>query len=247
MASQTVLVTGAASGIGLACTRLLLESRHQVAGLDVDASRLAYALPPDNERLLLLAGDVSQADSCGYAVSRTVDRFGRIDALVHCAAVLSDAPWDALTAEDMNQTLGVNVTGSFLIAQAAARAMQGRGRGAIVLAGSDSVLSAPAGGGGAAGPAYVASKGAIVSLTRSLSRALAPKGIRVNSIAPGLTDTPMIDGLSEATRAAIIGRVPERRLGLPEEVARAAIFLISEAASFITGQTLYVNGGANFG
>jgi 3-oxoacyl-[acyl-carrier protein] reductase len=72
-------------------------------------------------------------------------------------------------------------------------------------------------------------------------------GIRVNSIAPGLTDTPMIEGLSESTRAAIVARVPERRLGRPEEVARAAIFLISDAASFISGQTLYANGGANFG
>jgi len=247
MTSQTVLVTGAASGIGLACARLLRDDGHQVAGFDVDASRLAYSLPQDSERVLLLAGDVTRTESCNYAVSRTVDRFGRIDALVHCAAVLSDVPWDALTADDLNQTLAVNVTGSFLIAQAAARAMTTHGRGAIVLAGSDSVLSAPAGEGGAAGPAYVASKGAIVALTRSLSRALAPKGIRVNSIAPGLTDTPMIEGLTEATRAAVMARVPERRLGLPEEVARAAIFLISEAASFITGQTLYVNGGANFG
>jgi 3-oxoacyl-[acyl-carrier protein] reductase len=190
---------------------------------------------------------VTRPESCDYAVSRTVDRFGRLDALVHCAAILSDSPWDALTADEMNHTLTVNVTGSFLTAQAAARAMVAHGRGAIVLAGSDSVLSAPAGGGGAAGPAYVASKGAVVALTRSLSRALGPKGIRVNSIAPGLTDTPMIEGLSEATRAAIVARVPERRLGLPEEVARVAIFLISEAASFISGQTLYTNGGANFG
>jgi NAD(P)-dependent dehydrogenase (short-subunit alcohol dehydrogenase family) len=247
MASQTVLVTGAASGIGLACTLLLREEGHRVAALDVDASRLAYSLPPDGERLLLLAADVARADSCNYAVARAVERFGGIDALVHCAAVLSDAPWDALTADEMNQTLAVNVTGSFLMAQAAARAMVAHGRGAIVLAGSDSILSAPAGDGGAAGPAYVASKGAIVALTRSLSRALAPRGIRVNSIAPGLTDTPMIEGLSEATRSAILARVPERRLGRPDEVARGAIFLISDAASFITGQTLFVNGGANFG
>jgi NAD(P)-dependent dehydrogenase (short-subunit alcohol dehydrogenase family) len=247
MANRTVLVTGAASGIGLACARLLGAEGERVAALDLDASRLAYSLPPDGKHLLLLSGDVTRADSCTYAVSRAVERFGQLDALIHCAAVLSDAPWDALTAEEMNQTLAVNVTGAFLIAQAAARAMAAHGRGAIVLAGSDSVLSAPAGAGGAAGPAYVASKGAILALTRSLSRALAPKGIRVNSIAPGLTDTPMIEGISERTRAAIIARVPERRLGLPEEVARAAIFLISDAASFISGQTLYANGGANFG
>lgn len=247
MTSQTVLVTGAASGIGLACTQLLREAGHRVVALDADASRLAYSLPPDGEHLLLLSADVTRADTCGYAVSRTVERFGRLDALIHWAAVLSDSPWDELTAEELSQTLAVNVTGSFLIAQAAARAMVPQRRGAIVLSGSDSVLSAPAGGGGAAGPAYVASKGAIVSLTRSLSKALGPRGIRVNSIAPGLTDTPMIAGLSEATRAAIVARVPERRLGVPEEVARTAIFLISDAASFINGQTLYVNGGANFG
>lgn len=247
MVSQTVLVTGAASGIGLACAKLLREAEHQVAALDLDASRLAYSLPPDGEGLLLLSADVARADTCAYAVSRTVERFGRLDALIHCAAVLSDGPWDTLTAEEMNHTLAVNVTGSFLIAQAAARAIMTQGRGAIVLSGSDSVLSAPAGAGGTAGPAYVASKGAIVALTRSLSRALAPVGIRVNSIAPGLTDTPMIEGISETTRAAILARVPEGRLGRPEEVARAAVFLISDAASFVTGQTLYVNGGANFG
>jgi 3-oxoacyl-[acyl-carrier protein] reductase len=244
---QTVLVTGAASGIGLACARILRAEGHRVAALDLDAKRLAYSFPPDGEHLLLLTGDVARPEACTYAVSRTVERFGGLEAVIHCAAVLSDASWETLTADEMNETLSVNVTGSFLVAQAAARAMTTQGRGAIVLVGSDSVLSAPGGGGGAAGPAYVASKGAILSLTRSLARALAPKGIRVNSVAPGLTDTPMIDGLSEATRGAILARVPERRLGTPDEIARATIFLISDAASFVSGQTLYVNGGANFG
>lgn len=245
--SRTVLVTGAASGIGLACARILREEGHRVAAFDIDAQRLAYSLPPGSENLLLLTGDASRAESCHYAVSRTVDRFGSLEAVVHWAAVLSDAPWNDLTAEEMNQILAINVTGSFLVAQAAARVMSGKGRGAIVLASSDSVLSAPSGGGGAAGPAYVASKGAIIALTRSLSRALAPQGIRVNAVAPGLTDTPMLDGLSDATRAAILARVPEHRLGLPEEIARTAVFLISDAASFVNGQTLFVNGGASFG
>jgi 3-oxoacyl-[acyl-carrier protein] reductase len=125
--------------------------------------------------------------------------------------------------------------------------MAARQGGAIVLCGSDAVQSAPTGGGGTAGPAYVASKGAVVALTRSLSRALAPNGIRVNSIAPGLTDTAMIEGMSDATRAAILARIPSHRFARPEEIAQAATFLVSDAASFVTGQTLYVNGGANFG
>lgn len=247
MATLTVLVTGAASGIGLATTKLLRAEGHRVAALDMNAKKLAYSLAPDGENLLLLTGDVARAESCRYATSRTVERFGRIDALVHCAAVLSDAPWNELDADEMNQTLSVNVTGSFLIAQAVARAMAPNGLGAIVLSGSDSVLSGASGGGGAAGPAYVASKGAIVALTRSLSRAFAPAGIRVNAIAPGLTDTPMIDGLSPAVRSAILERVPGRRLGLPEEVARVASFLISDSSDFVNGQTIYVNGGGAFG
>ena len=143
--------------------------------------------------------------------------------------------------------MAVNVTGSFLIAQAAARPMVERGRGAIVLTTSTSVLQGVTGGEAQGGPAYVASKGAVIALTRSLANALGPHGVRVNAVSPGITETPMIGGYTEQQRDAMLRRFPLRRFAAPEEIANAGLYLISEAASFMTGEVMHVNGGSNFG
>lgn len=244
----TVLVTGAASGIGKACARQLYEAGAEVGALDIQADGLRAALSGDAARLERITADVSRAGDCEAAVQTCVARFGKLDAVVHWAAMHSTLPWADVTAAEFTRTLEVNVTGSFLIAQAAARHMMTRKSGAIVLASSTSmIVGAMGGAGGGGGPAYVASKAAILGLVRSLARALGPSGIRVNAVAPGQTDTPMTAGYSPEYRAASVARVPLGRLGQPEEIASVGAFLISDAARFITGETIIVNGGAHFG
>ncbi|MBM3485542.1 MAG: SDR family oxidoreductase [Alphaproteobacteria bacterium] len=247
--AQTVLVTGAASGIGKACARMLLDQGNEVVALDLKREALAAALPPDNQgRLKLVAGDVSQPADCTAAVAAAVKRFGKLDALIHWAAAHSSKFWTELGADEMNRILAVNVTGSFLMAQAAGRHMQTRKKGAIVLTASGSVLLGATGGpSGQGGPAYVSSKAAITGLVRSLARAMGPDGIRVNAVAPGVTDTPMINSYSAETKAAQGARFPLGRIARPEEMAAVGCYLISDAASFVTGEVLVANGGSNFG
>ena len=246
MANQTVLVTGAASGIGLACVHMLKKSGANVVAFDIQGERMADELSRDDS-LVLHAGDVSDPASCTDVVEAALARFGALDALIHWGAAHSSARWDELGAEECNRVMAVNVTGSFLIAQAAARPMVERGRGAIVLTTSTSVLQGVTGGDGQGGPAYVASKGAVIALTRSLANALGPRGVRVNAVSPGITETPMIGGYSEQQRDAMLRRFPLRRFAAPEEIANAGLYLISEAASFMTGEVMHVNGGSNFG
>lgn len=246
MAKRTVLVTGAASGIGLACARMLRQGGDNVVALDIQGARMADELAPGDD-LVLHAGDVSDPTVCAAAVAAAIERFGGLDALIHWGAAHSSARWDELGAEECNRVMAVNVTGSFLIAQAAARPMVERGAGAIVLTTSTSVLHGVIGGDGQGGPAYVASKGAVIALTRSLARALGPSGVRVNAVSPGITETPMIGAYSEARRAAMKQRFPLGRFAAPEEIANAGLYLISDKASFMTGEVMHVNGGSNFG
>lgn len=247
MTGRTVLITGAASGIGCASARMLLGAGANVVAFDIQAEHMAAALPVDEPRLALYVGDVSETADCGEAVTTAVERFGALDALLHWGAAHSSARWDELDADECNRIMAVNVTGSFLIAQAAAGHMVEQGRGAIVLTTSTSVLHGVTGGRGQGGPAYVASKGAVIALTRSLARALGPHGVRVNAVSPGITETPMIAGYSEEQRADMRRRFPLGRFAEPDEIAAAGLFLISDGASFMTGEVMHVNGGSNFG
>lgn len=247
MTDKTVLVTGAASGIGLACARMLLADGANVVAFDVQAERMSSELGPDTDHLVTVAGDVSEPAACEAAVAIAVKRFGALDALTHWGAAHSSARWDELGADECNRVMAVNVTGSFLMSQAAARHMTERGTGAIVLTTSTSVLHGVTGGRGQGGPAYVASKGAVIALTRSLARALGPSGIRVNAVSPGITETAMIAGYTEDQRADMKRRFPLGRFAEPEEIANAALYLISDKASFMTGEVMQVNGGSNFG
>ena len=248
MSEKTVLVTGAASGIGLACTRLLLEEGNNVAAFDLQGDRMAAELAGDNDRLIRITGDVSDTDACQGAVAAAVEKFGRLDDLIHWGATHSSARWNELSAEESNRVMAVNVTGSHLIAQAAADHMVERGEGgAIVFCTSTSVLFGVTGGRGQGGPAYVASKGAVIALMRSYARALGPDNIRVNAVSPGITETAMIEGYTDEQRADMHKRFPLGRFAQPEEIANAGIYLISDKASFMTGETMHVNGGSNFG
>lgn len=246
---QVVIVTGAASGIGKACTEFLLRTGRQVVAADVDAERLREVYGPGSDALVLQTCDVSKPADCAAAAKSAADAFGRLDALIHWAGRHSIKTWDELTAEDFDTLLRVNVTGSFLIAQAAARQMIADGNGgSIVLTGSTAVIHAPIGGAaGNGGPAYVTSKMAITGMVRSLARALGPSSIRVNGIAPGVTETPMIGNYSDETRRLQIATSPLGRIGSAEEVAEAGAMLIGSAARYISGEVIIVNGATAFG
>jgi len=241
---KSVIVTGAASGIGLACSKLLLEDGCRVLAFDPQEDRLRSELPECDE-VSFFKGDVSNPENCQNSVAQTVRAFGKLDALMHWGAAHSSKRWDELDADECNFIMSVNVTGSFLIAQAAAKNMMVNAGGAIVLTTSTSVLFGVTGGNGQGGPAYVSSKGAIIALNRSLARALAPR-VRCNAVSPGIAETAMIEGYTTAQREVMTQRFPMGRFGQPEEIAHAGIFLISDKASFITGEVIHANGGSNF-
>ena len=241
---KSVIVTGAASGIGLACSKLLLEDGCRVLAFDPQEDKLRAELPECDE-VSFFKGDVSNPENCENSVAQAVKTFGKLDALMHWGAAHSSKRWDELDAVECNFIMSVNVTGSFLIAQAAAKNMMANAGGAIVLTTSTSVLFGVTGGNGQGGPAYVSSKGAIIALNRSLARALAPR-VRCNAVSPGLAETAMVAGYTAAQREVMTQRFPMGRFGQPEEIAHAGIFLISDKASFITGEVIHANGGSNF-
>jgi 3-oxoacyl-[acyl-carrier protein] reductase len=242
--AKTVIVTGAASGIGFACVQGLLAAGHNVCGADLQPVPVER-LPEHRDRFISLRTDVASADDCRRAAAHTAERFGALTCLIHMAAAHSTLTWRELGSEHFNRILAVNVTGSFLMAQAVAERMADGG--AIVLTSSGSINVSGVGGHGRGGPAYVSSKAAIIGLTRALARSLAPRGIRVNAVSPGATDTAMTADYDEEARRKVAERTLLGRIGRPEDIAAVAQFLISDAARYMTGEIVHVNGGGSFG
>jgi len=242
---KTYAVTGAASGIGAACVATLLDQGCNVGALD--AAPIAAPAGETAARLLTRLCDVRDPEACAGAVAAIVARFGRLDGLIHMAAVHSTTPWEELSPEEFTRTLEVNVTGSFLMAQAAARAMRVSGGGAVVLASSGSIQVSGVGGHGRGGPAYVSSKAAIIGLTRALARSLAPDKIRVNAVSPGATRTAMTADYDDVALRKVGERTLTGKIGEPHEIAAVACFLVSDAASYVNGEIVAANGGGSMG
>jgi NAD(P)-dependent dehydrogenase (short-subunit alcohol dehydrogenase family) len=241
---KTVVVTGAASGIGLACVRGLLAAGHQVCGADLQPLPME-SLSDYGSRFVPVRADIADAADCASVVAQAMQNFGSLTSLIHMAAAHSTLTWRELNADHFNRILAINVTGAFLIAQAAAEHIVGGG--AIVLTSSDSVNVSGVGGHGRGGPAYVSSKAAIIGLTRALARSLAPQHIRVNAVSPGSTATAMTADYDEEALRKVSERTLIGRIGEAQEIAAVAQFLISDAASYITGEVVHVNGGGYFG
>ncbi len=244
---KVALVTGAASGIGAAAIRMLLAQGQRVAATDIQAIALDGIGDEERHRLVCLPCDVSVDADCRRAVAETVAAFGRLDSLLHFAAIHSVKTWEELDADEFNRVLAVNVTGSFLMAKAAAEVMKTNGGGAIVLTGSGSMNAGGVGGHGRGGPAYTSSKGGIVALHRALARSLGPYGIRVNAVSPGATTTAMTADYSADALKQVGARTALGRIGRADEIAAVAMFLASDAASYISGEIVNVNGGGSFG
>ena len=250
--NQKALVTGANSGIGEACALAL-----SAAGADVvinyvsrpdEAERVVESMRQREARAIAFQADVSREDQVQAMFAEMLKEFGTIDILVNNAGLQRDSRFQDMTLEQWNTVIGINLTGQFLCAREAVREFLRRGvvpevssaAGKIVCMSSVHEVI-PWGG----HVNYAASKGGVMQLMKSMAQELAPKKIRVNSIAPGAIKTPINRSAWEtpAAEAELLKLIPEDRVGVPDDIARAVVWLASDASDYVTGTTLFVDGG----
>ena len=244
LAGRVVIVTGGARGIGKAVALRCAAEGASVVIADIEgegAAQTAAQIEALGGQALAVRTDVSAAESVGAMVAAALDRFGRIDVLVNNAAIvdLARQPSDLISEQEWDRVMLVNVKGPWLCIRAVLPAMREQRGGKIVNLSSDLILS------GVPGLLhYVASKGALTAMTRSLARELGPDGICVNAVAPGLTttDAAMTHGQEAAERSIRTRAIP--RAQTPDDITGTVVFLASEASAFMTGQLLVVNGGS---
>jgi len=250
LAGRVAVITGAAQGIGAACARVFAREGARLVLGDVNeagAAALAQQITAAGGEAVSRRADVGLKADCDALIAEAVERFGSIDILVNNAGIVHAADFLDLTEEDFDRVLRVNLKGAFLCAQAAARRMVAQqprdngDRGVIVNLSSVNAVVAIANQ-----IPYSVSKGGLNQLTKVMALALAPQGVRVMGIGPGSIATEMLQAAvltNEAARQRIMSRTPLGRLGAPEEIAQIAAFLASDEASYLTGTTVYADGG----
>lgn len=237
----TAIVTGANSGIGRACAQELLRRGARVAGVDIRTDGMDILQEAAGRQGALFWSfpcDVRDAAAVRNTVEEVLQRTGRIDVVLNIAGVTMDRPLSRIDEAAYRKVMDINVGGTFNFCQAAAVPMKKQRRGSIVCTSSVTAVY-----GTQMGCIYGASKAGVLGLTKSLSLELAAWNIRVNAVAPGVVDTEMVAHLSPKEREACARSIPLGRMAKPEEVAQAILFLASPEASYITGTTLYVDGG----
>jgi glucose 1-dehydrogenase len=244
LAGRTVVITGGAQGIGEACARKLVGDGASVAlwdRADAAGQALAAELTDQGGRAIYQHCDVSMKAQVDAALAATMSAYGSIDGLVNNAGIFKAAEFLDITEADWDAVINVNLKGAFLVGQAVARVMVAAGRGAIVnMSSVNGTLTIPT------IASYNASKGGINQLTRVMALSFADKGVRVNAVAPGTIATELAAKAvltSDEARARILSRTPMKRLGEPGEIADVVAFLLSDAASYVTGEIVVVDGG----
>ena len=238
---KTALITGAARGIGRAIAEKMADEGAEVALCDLNRDWLTETITACGSKGCKAAGyavDVSVPADVQKTVDAVLNDFGRIDILVNNAGITRDGFLIRMSEQDWDAVLNVNLKGTFLFTKATAKAMLKQRSGAIVNLASIIGLI-----GNAGQCNYAASKAGVIALTKSTAKELASRNIRVNAVAPGFITTKMTENLPEDIRGKMLEAIPLKRFGAPDDVADAVLFLASEAAAYITGQVISVNGG----
>ncbi|TFE02726.1 3-oxoacyl-[acyl-carrier-protein] reductase [Jeotgalibacillus salarius] len=239
---KTAIVTGASRGIGRSIAIELAKNGANVvvnySGSEEKAKETAKEVEASGVRALVIRADVSNADDVQAMLKETIGEFGSIDILVNNAGITKDNLLMRMKEEEWDQVMDINLKGVFLTTKAAARPMMKQRKGKIIN------VSSIVGVMGNAGQAnYVASKAGVIGLTKTSAKELAARGINVNAVAPGFIETDMTDELAEDVQASMKKMIPLDRFGKPEDIAKAVVFLASEDADYITGQTIHIDGG----
>jgi 3-oxoacyl-[acyl-carrier protein] reductase len=239
LAGKKALVTGASRGIGRAVTELFLAQGAEVWGLGTkEPGDLGERISRSGGLLHWISADLTQVSGVEGIIEQNLKAAGGFDILVNNAGITRDNLSFRMSLEDWEQVLAVNLTAAFLIARTVARDMIRRRSGAII--NMSSVVGLHGNGGQVN---YAASKAGLIGLTKSLAQETAGRGVRVNAVAPGFIVSDMTNALPEAVREKMLDHIPLKRMGNPEDVAEAVLFLASPRGSYITGQVLAVDGG----
>jgi 3-oxoacyl-[acyl-carrier protein] reductase len=238
---KVAVITGASRGIGRSIALALAAKGAKIVAIDIDQAStesVVAELKLLGAEAIAVQGNVTVADDAENMISAAVQAFGRVDILVNNAGITRDALLLRMKEEDWDAVLTVNLKGAFLCTRAVAKVMTKQRSGRIIN------IASIVGQMGNAGQAnYCASKAGLIGLTKSNARELAKRSITVNAIAPGFIATAMTDALSEKVRDDLTAQIPLERLGSPEDIANAVLFLAAEASGYITGQVIAVNGG----
>jgi 3-oxoacyl-[acyl-carrier protein] reductase len=241
LTGRVALVTGAAQGIGKAVALLLARNGADIIVSDINlekAEETANEIKSIGRKALAVKGDVANWNDVERMVEVILEKFAKIDILVNNAGITRDKLILRMTEEDWDAVLDVNLKGTFHCTKAVVRHMAKQRSGKIVN------IASVVGEMGNAGQAnYSASKAGVIGLTKTIAREFAQRGININAIAPGYIETPMTEALPEKAKEELKKLIPMERLGKPEDVAEAVLFLVSEESSYVTGQVLNVNGG----
>lgn len=235
---KTALITGATGGIGEAIARALVAQGARVAISGTRQEKLDALAKELGNDTVALACNLSQADDVATLIPRAEEALGHLDILVNNAGITKDGLSMRMKDEDWQAVIDINLTATFQLSRNALKGMMKRKAGRII------TISSVVGTMGNPGQAnYCAAKAGLAGMTKAIASEVASRGITLNCIAPGFIKTPMTDALNEAQQERITSNIPAGRFGLPEDIAASVVFLASDAASYITGQTLHVNGG----
>jgi len=240
LSGKNALVTGATGGIGAGIARAFHKAGASVAISGRQAEKLEALAKELQERVHVVPCDLADKAAVGKLVDEAVAKLGRLDILVNNAGLTRDNLFMVMKDDQWDEVIAVNLTSTFMLMRAATRHMlrSKTGYGRIINISSISGIIGNPGQGN-----YAASKAGMIGMTKSLAREVANRGITANCIAPGFIKTPMTDALNEKQVAEISQHIPAQRFGTPEDIAGGALYLASQEASYVTGQTLHINGG----